>query len=251
MKSRKCCYSPILSRVAVTLVALAWSSLAFCGEIQDAAMKGDLAKVKALLKENPALVSNKDKNGWTPLHCAVINGHKDVVELLLLTSKAEVNAKNNKDETPLEDMVTRATMALSVGDGFSGTASWVPQPSDDPQLAIATLLIANGANINAETNRTEKAPLLGACRAKNWRFATLLIQKGARLDVAVPDGPDKGMTPLHYAVGYGSTEVVKLLITNKAPINAVAEKFSTPLHIAVLLGYQDIAKLLRQEGGHE
>jgi hypothetical protein len=128
IKSRKRCYSPILSLAAVTLVALAWSSLAFCGEIQDAAIKGDLAKVKALLKDNPALVSSKDEDGWTPLHGAVINGHKDVVELLLLASKTEVNAKNNKDETPLEDMVTRTSMALSFGSGFNGTASSLPHP---------------------------------------------------------------------------------------------------------------------------
>ena len=31
------CHSPIPRRAAVLLVALAWSSLAFCGEIHDAA----------------------------------------------------------------------------------------------------------------------------------------------------------------------------------------------------------------------
>ena len=38
------CHVPILRRAAVTLVALAWSSLAFCGEIHDAAKSGDLEK---------------------------------------------------------------------------------------------------------------------------------------------------------------------------------------------------------------
>jgi hypothetical protein len=32
--------------------------------------QGDLNKVEALLKENPALVSNKDDKGATPLHYA-------------------------------------------------------------------------------------------------------------------------------------------------------------------------------------
>ena len=32
--------------------------------------------------------------GWTPLHWAAVNGHKDVAELLL-ANKAEVNAKDN------------------------------------------------------------------------------------------------------------------------------------------------------------
>ena len=83
-----------------TLVALAWSSLAFCGEIHDAAKRGDLAKVKALLKDNPDLVFSKDNDGKTPLHLAAVYGHKDVAELLL-ANKAEVNAKDNDGDTPL------------------------------------------------------------------------------------------------------------------------------------------------------
>ena len=65
------------------LVALAWSSVAFCGEIHDAAKSGDLEKVKALLTGNPNLVFSKDNNGETPLHDAVVTGHKDVAELLV------------------------------------------------------------------------------------------------------------------------------------------------------------------------
>jgi hypothetical protein len=48
--------------LAVTLVALAWGNLAFCGEIHDAAKAGDLDKVKALLNANPNLISSKDTN---------------------------------------------------------------------------------------------------------------------------------------------------------------------------------------------
>ena len=107
------CHSPMPRRSAVTLVALvalAWGSLAFCGEIHDAARSGDLAKVRALLKSNPSLVFSKDKSGGPPpgktgtviffdypkgrtaLHFAAENGHKNVAELLLVY-KAEVDAK--------------------------------------------------------------------------------------------------------------------------------------------------------------
>jgi hypothetical protein len=46
------CHSPIPRCAAVLLVALAWSSLAFGGEIHNAAKNGDMEKVKALLKSN-------------------------------------------------------------------------------------------------------------------------------------------------------------------------------------------------------
>ena len=91
----KLCHSPIPRRAAVLLVSLACGSLAFGGEIHDAAKKGELEKVKKLLKDNPELVFSKseDSVGYTPLHWAAYNGHKDVAESLLAKG-AEVNAKD-------------------------------------------------------------------------------------------------------------------------------------------------------------
>ena len=68
--------------------------------LHDAARDGELAKVQALLKDNPDLVFSKDAFGWTPLHYAVVSGQKDVAELLLAHG-AEVNAEDNDGFTPL------------------------------------------------------------------------------------------------------------------------------------------------------
>jgi hypothetical protein len=57
---------PIPRLTIVTLIALACSAPAVCGEIHDVAEKGDLQKVRALLKDNPKLVSSKDNWGATP-----------------------------------------------------------------------------------------------------------------------------------------------------------------------------------------
>ena len=91
------CRPSVLRFAVVTLVALlalAWGSPAFCGEIHDAAEQGDVGKVEALLKGNPDLVLSKDDSGDTPLHWAALNGHKEVAELLL-ARKADVDAKNS------------------------------------------------------------------------------------------------------------------------------------------------------------
>ena len=69
------------------------------GNIHDAARDGKLGQVKALIKDNPDLALSRDKNGQTPLHAAVIGGHKGVAELLL-DSKALVNTRDNKGNTP-------------------------------------------------------------------------------------------------------------------------------------------------------
>lgn len=63
-------HSNILRLAAVLLIMLAWSVPVFCGEIHDAAVRGDLPKVKTLLKDHPELVSSKDNNGVTPMHRA-------------------------------------------------------------------------------------------------------------------------------------------------------------------------------------
>ena len=68
-------HSNVFRCTIVMLVALAWTSLSFCGEIHDAAKDGDLEKVKALLQSNPDLVFSKDdKYGATPLHWAAAAG---------------------------------------------------------------------------------------------------------------------------------------------------------------------------------
>jgi ankyrin repeat protein len=79
---RGLCRPPVPRLAGVTLVALASGSLAFGGDIHEAAQNGDLEKVKALLKDNPALVFSKGDKGVTPLHWAAIKGHKDVAALL-------------------------------------------------------------------------------------------------------------------------------------------------------------------------
>ena len=90
----------ILFHLAVVLIALAWNGPAFCDEIHEAAKAGDLEKVRTLLRANPDLVFSKDDDGETPLTLAAYEGHKDMVEFLLV-HKAEVNAEDIKGQTPL------------------------------------------------------------------------------------------------------------------------------------------------------
>ena len=119
------CNPPTACRAAILLVALAWSSLAFCGEIHNAAHAGDLEKVKALLKDNPGLVFTTDDSRLTPLHCAAMNDQQKVVELLL-ANKANVNAKAQIPGTPLHSAA------------YKGDAD------------IVQLLLANKADVTAK-----------------------------------------------------------------------------------------------------
>ncbi|XP_055950344.1 BRCA1-associated RING domain protein 1-like isoform X2 [Argiope bruennichi] len=87
--------------------------------LQVAVIKGDIAKVKELLKEG-AIVNTQDNNGWTPLHEASNRGFIEIAQLLLEYG-ALVNVPSLKDNiTPLHDallngMVTMAVLLVSRG----------------------------------------------------------------------------------------------------------------------------------------
>ena len=87
------------------LTTIAAVVLVGCGEspkdVWEAASKGNIEAVKRHL----ATGTDVDvKGGWmviTPLHMAALNGHKEIVELLIAKG-ADVNAKAEDGETPLD-----------------------------------------------------------------------------------------------------------------------------------------------------
>ena len=123
------CRHPLLLRAAGVLVALAWSTLAFCGEIHDAAKNGDLEKVEALLKKNPGLVFSKDNSGTTPLHLAAGYGHKALAQLLL-TNNAKVNAQAKTGDTALH-------LAAFHGHKALWNCCWPVKPRSMPRTKLA------------------------------------------------------------------------------------------------------------------
>lgn len=212
---------PALSAV---LVALVWSGLAFCGEIHDAAKEGNLERVKALLTENPDLVSSKDDLvGNTPLHWAAFDGHKDVAEFLL-ANKAKIDARNKSGLTPLH-------IAAAIG-----------------HKNMAELLLANKAEGNAKGyGKVSGTPLHAAAGNGHREMVDLLLAN--KVDVNAKD--DRGFTPLHLAANKGSKEVAQLLLANKADVNARTITGLTPLGVAVSRSFKDLVQLLREYGGRE
>jgi len=84
----------------VMLIVLTSSIQVHAGELHDAAMNGDIVKVRQLI-EKGADVNAKDQFQETPLHDAASRGNTDVAKLLI-EKGADVNAKDNYGKTALD-----------------------------------------------------------------------------------------------------------------------------------------------------
>jgi hypothetical protein len=72
--------------------------------LTDACEEGDYERASSLLVEYPEDLDTPDAAGNTPLQCASLNGHDDIVQLLL-KHKCNVNCKNDLGDSPLLDAV--------------------------------------------------------------------------------------------------------------------------------------------------
>src|SRR5208337_1072836 len=223
--------SPRPSRLGLALVAAPLAALllpcAFGAEIHDAAMKGDVAKVKAILQVHPELVLSEDTDGETPLHWAAAFGQEDIVDLLLANNTDALAKTNKAGETPLH---------VAAAKGFTGVAETLLTHKADvnardgggnTSLHWATLwnhpdmvqlLLAHQADANAKTNKG-RTPM----------NATAFVAYNARNK---PPIDDDNLTPLHVAAAGNNNAAAELLLANKAQVHARDGNGWTPLHIA-------------------
>jgi len=115
--------------------------------MHNAASMGNVKRIRELLKVDPRVVNAKDKDGRTPLHCAIGYFELGVVEELL-AHNADANAKDNNGLTPLHVVA-------------AGVPSNPPPPPKSVEvmaaglegihLKIAELLLSHGADLYART----------------------------------------------------------------------------------------------------
>lgn len=61
----------------------------------EAVKQGDLERVRAILESDDRLANQGDESGATPLHYATLNGHRQIVQLLLERG-ADINSKDSQ-----------------------------------------------------------------------------------------------------------------------------------------------------------
>ena len=197
-----------------------------------AALAGGHLQIARHLLHNGAHVDVLDNYKCTPLNDAVLYGDFEMVKVLL-EYKADVNARNRRNATPIH----------RVPEGF-----WffdIPHHGPQMLVDIARLLLERGADLNAQ-DEYGKTPLHAAARRKTVEVLRVFLEHGA--NVGAQD--HQGRTPLYEAVESRTVEFVRVLLEHGANVGAEDNQGRTPLHRAVEGGNTEAVRVLLVHGAN-
>ena len=237
--------------------ALVFNSMAIIGaEIHEAAKKGDLEEVKALVAKGEK-VNIKDDRNLTPLYYAAKLGHKNLCEFLI-TKGADVNEapepfyaplyaafnkRSKEGEETFKFLVEQGSDFQIVVGGYTLLHNAALSCHDESRRNIAVFLISKGIDVNV-LGHNDKTPLhMVGCK----KICELLLSQGA--DIEAKD--KTGRTPLFYASSNNKREVCELLLSKGVDVNAKDIKGRTPLSEAIMVNNKKIVDILKKHGGVE
>ena len=186
----------------------------------------------------------KPDDGSTPLHVAVFVCNIEIVKELI-AAKADVNAKNNKGDTPLS-LTTVPMEALKPIYDFMGA---ITQKRFD-LVRIAKDRVEVAKILGGGGNPPAASGLQDAVFNEDLAAVKKLIAAGANVNAPKPED---GSTPLHTAVFVCNIEIVKALIAARADVNAKNKKGETPILTTTVPwetikpGYDFIGTLLQKK----
>ncbi len=223
----------------------------------------DLNAVNEFIASGADVNIKDDMMGYTPLIYAIIDGNKEMAELLI-SKGADLNIQDTRmGYTPLmwalnSNKAEMAEMLLEKGADFKlkgndGATALILACGVSPE--IAKDLLQKGANIHVQTDKGlgvfSQCITMGMMRGNEKitpEFAEFLLSQGAEIDEKNTVSGYKGYTPLFWAILYGETDIVKFLAEKGADVNAVAENGKTPLSVASESGNEGIVEILKSNG---
>lgn len=188
------------------------------------------------------------------MHMAALNGHAEIVQLFLDYGPPGMGW-SAEGETPLECAVAKSHIdvvrvflswnpnlvhSIVKGHTLLGYAFLAIAP---PSMELVKCLVEAGVDVN-------HPPPLGVDAALHMAVSDISIEK---VRVLLDAGADPniqgsiGNTPLHVAAR-GYVDIINLLVSRGADIEARDDESSTPLYCAVLEGSADAVKALRKLG---
>ena len=193
----------------------------------------DTAKI---LIENGANINAVDIEGWSALSYAVNNGDIEIAKLLLenkskIKDELLIAIKSPIVESSINIMKllidNKANINYTDENGFNPLNIAI----ESGDMELTKFLIKNGANVNSLMQ--DGLSLIGyAIAQNNMDLLQILIENGANVNYT--NGDSWANTPLQTASRLGLDNVVRILLTRNADINAVDMNGNTALHTAAL-----------------
>ena len=204
-----------------------------------------------IILDNKALVDSRNREGDTALHIAVRMNQKENGEYLIARG-ASIFTVNSAGISPLY-------LSLTAADGIR---EWMINPDtiikkdglDNNMLHYASqwkldkaipVIIQKGVPVD-EPNATGETPLFIAVKNNSPSIMRVLLDNKANLNAR----DKQGNTLLHTAVRWNAKDSAALLISFGIDINAHSLNGGTALHDAVTLGMSEIETMLIKEGAN-
>jgi len=251
--------------------------------LADAAMEGDVERVRALIAQGSDLNAAKG-DGMTALHWAAFHDDLEVAKLLL-TADADVTVTTRVGAlTPLwlaatngsADMVDQlATTEADVNVVTSTGATALMAAAMAGSVDVINVLIERGAFVNSRETANGQTALMFAAWENRPEAITALVGHGAHVGITsfvvsmieprldeygnpipprrrpVPGGSSVmgGMTALLFAARDGHMDAVRSLVEVGADVDQVSGGDGTsPLVIAIANGHYTVAQFLLDRG---
>ena len=200
------------------------------GLVHSAARNGHTDILVKLFFYGLAKSSDKDDEGNTPLHLAVEYDQKEVVSQLIREG-ADVDAINDAENAPihlaagskkitamliaaganvnLEDENGRPALIRAYLEGWDDSES-DSGDEDTRKLCVVRTFLEAGADVNA-TDVGDYTVLHEAAMSNDLASISLLVSRGARLDIKTTDGNYPGKTAQEVATACDCGEAADLL----------------------------------------
>ena len=205
--------------------------------------ENNIEKVKEHLKVGTPVDTITDFDGHTPLICAMNGGYghtfneQTSIIKLLINSGANLNSRNSNGEMPLHlaaknDSVNIVKLLISKGAdintmsiGENGEVGGLTPLDYTTNKDVRTLILKNGGKSGVEVAKYNAlkgiAPKMSLHMASlKGNIAAVKQHLAAGSNVNERSTKMNGLTPLHFAAKEGFKEIITLLISAGADVNA-------------------------------